>query len=98
MKKIICVLLLNLICFPVFAYTSWENSPNNWDNSVNNFANSPNNFANSPNNWNNSVNNPKANIIYDNNGNPQGYAVPKSSGTEVNVYDFNGNRQGYYNY
>ena len=55
-------------------------------------------WENSPNNWNNSRNNPNANLIYDNYGNAQGYAVPKANGTGVNVYDFDGNRRGYYNY
>lgn len=55
-------------------------------------------WENSPNNWNNSPNNPNANLIYDNYGNAQGYAVPKSNGTGVNVYDFDGKRRGYYNY
>lgn len=99
MKKFLLSLLIILsapsICL---AFTSWENSPNNWNNSENNWENSSNNYKNSPNNWTNSQNNPKANLIYDNHGNPQGYAVPKSNGTGVNVYDFNGNRKNYYNY
>ncbi|CCY24403.1 tat pathway signal sequence [Brachyspira sp. CAG:484] len=99
MKKFILILMLLLInTTQVFAFTTWENSPNNWNNSINNWQNSPNNWVNSPNNWNNSINNPNANIIYDSNGNARGYAVPKSNGTGMNLYDFNGNRNGYYNY
>lgn len=99
MKKYILILtLLFIIDSQGFAFTTWENSPNNWNNSVNNWQNSPNNWVNSPNNWNNSIYNPNANIIYDSNGNARGYAVPKSNGTGINIYDFNGNRNGYYNY
>ena len=55
-------------------------------------------WEDSPYNWDNSRYNPNANIIYDSQGQAQGYAVPKQNGTGVNVYDFNGKRQGYYNY
>ena len=99
MKKVVFLLVIGILFTEgAFAYTSWENSPRNFDNSTRNFANSPRNWENSPRNWNNSIRNPNANIIYDNNGNPQGYAVPKSSGTGVNIYSFNGDRQGYFNY
>lgn len=98
MKKILVLAILLALPTVSFGFTSWENSPNNCNNSVNNWENSPNNWQNSPNNWNNSRNNPNANLIYDNYGNAQGYAVPKANGTGVNVYDFDGNRRGYYNY
>ena len=99
MKQILFIVALSFVCAQCAeAFTSWENSPNNWNNSENIWENSPNNWQNSPNNWNNSRNNPNANLIYDNYGNAQGYAVPKSNGTGVNVYDFNGNRRGDYNY
>ena len=99
MKKFLIVLLILIgVQQMTKAFTTWENSPNNWNNSEANWENSSNNWKNSPNNWINSPNNPNANLIYDNNGNPRGYAVPKSNGTGVNVYDFNGNRQVYYNY
>ena len=73
----------------------WNSSPNNWENSPNNWNNSPNNWNNSPNNWNNSPNKwGNDRIIYDNDGQPKGYVVPKENGG-ANVYDLNGNRRGY---
>lgn len=92
---LICVFFL---CQPCFAFTKWEDSPYNWNNAEHNWQNSSTNWRNSPGNWNNSRYNPNANIIYDSQGQAQGYAVPKQNGTGVNVYDFNGKRQGYYNY
>lgn len=99
MKKIFFVgLIILLFQVRAFAYTSWENSSDNFNNSKYNYENSPSNYKNSPYNWNNSPSNPNAkNIIYNSNGKPQGYAVPKSNGTGVNLYDFNGNFQGYSN-
>ena len=99
MKKLIYLALFSFIFAQVsYAYTSWENNPYNWDNSENNWDNSSKNRRNSPYNWDNSPYNPNANIIYDNNGKPQEYAVQKPNGKGVNVYDFKGKRQGYYNY
>ena len=91
MKKFFCLIFLSEILFslPCFAYTTWENNPNNWNNSQYNWQNSPNNWNNSPNNWNNSRHNPKAMLIY---------VVPKANGSGVNIYDLNGNRNNYYNY
>lgn len=91
--------LFLLLAAPVLAYVPYENSPMNWNNNSMNYENSSMNFKNSPMNWDNSPMNPNAaNIIYDNNGNARGYAVPKSNGTGVNVYDFKGNRVNYFNY
>ena len=99
MKKILILIAIMLVSQTfVYSYTPWADSPNNWNNSENNWQNSSNNWKNSPNNWKNSPRNPNANLIYDNNCNPQGYFVTKQNGTGVNVYDFNGNRRGYYNY
>jgi hypothetical protein len=73
----------------------WGSSPNNWDNSVNNWENSPNNWKNSPGNWENSPNRwGNERLIYDNDGDSIGYAVPKEEGG-VNIYNFDGNRRGY---
>ena len=99
MKNIIFTLLiLSGVQSRALAYTAWENSPNNWNNSPNNFQNSQYNYENSPYNWKNSPNNPHGNIIYDSNGNSQGYAVPKSNGSGVNMFDADGNPKGYSNY
>lgn len=98
MKKIVLLIIMLQISNCSFAYTSWENSPNNWNNSEYNWNNSSYNWNNSPYNWQNSQYNPNANIIYDNNGNPQGYAVPKTNGSGINLYNFNGKRTNYYNY
>lgn len=92
---LICTFILSQPCF---AFTKWEDSPYNWNNAEHNWQNSSSNWKNSPGNWNNSRYNPNANIIYNSQGQAQGYAVPKQNGTGVNVYDFNGKRQGYYNY
>lgn len=98
MKKVLLICIVCLFANSSFAYTTWENNPNNWNNSQYNWQNSPNNWNNSPNNWNNSRHNPKAMLIFDNNGNAQGYVVPKANGSGVNIYDLNGNRNNYYNY
>lgn len=98
MKKILSLICLLTFAPTCFAYTKWENSPYNYNNSENNWQNSSNNWNNNPGNWNNSRFNPDANLIYDSQGQAQGYAVQKQNETGVNVYDFNGKRQGYYNY
>jgi hypothetical protein len=73
----------------------WSGSPNNWENSANNWDNSPSNWNNNPANWENSPNRyGNDRIIYDDRGNPSGYAVPKPSGG-VNIFDLEGNRRGY---
>ena len=60
---------------------NFESSPYNFENSPYNFNNSPYNFNNSPYNFNNSPYNMNStNGIYDNNGNRQGYAVPRPDG------------------
>lgn len=97
-KRFIILICVFFLYQPCFAFTKWEDSPYNWNNAEHNWQNSSTNWRNSPGNWNNSRYNPNANIIYDSQGQAQGYAVPKQNGTGVNVYDFNGKRQGYYNY
>lgn len=99
MKKIILMIAFLLSFNSIaLAYTTWENNPANWENSSTNWDNNSMNWKNSPKNWNNNPMNPNANVIYDNKGNPQGYAVPKGNGKGVNIYNFEGDRQGYYNY
>ncbi len=98
MKKLLIFTMLFFSNLQMFAYTTWENNPNNWNNSTTNWDNSSTNWKNSPANWANNPMNPNANIIYDNNGKAQGYAVFKENGKGVNIYDFNGNRQEYYNF
>ena len=73
---------------------SFQNSPSNFRNSEANFQNSPGNFRNSPSNYQNSPINPQGNGIYDNAGNYQGYAVPRSDGG-LNIFSPSGNRTGY---
>ena len=97
-KRFIILICVFFLYQPCFAFTKWEDSPYNWNNAEHNWQNSSTNWRNSPGNWNNSRYNPNANIIYDSQGQAQGYAVLKQNGTGVNVYDFNGKRQGYYNY
>ena len=59
----------------------WAGSPNNWENSSNNWDNSSANWTNNPRNWENSPNRyGNDRIIYNGEGNPAGYAVPKDSG------------------
>lgn len=92
--KVLILSALLVVSLNAFS-NDWNSSPNNWDNSTNNWDNSPNNWKNSPNNWDNSPNNyGNTRIIRNNNGEPQGYAVPKSNGG-VNYYDQNGKRRGY---
>lgn len=67
---------------------NWDNSPQNWDNSPHNWKNSPDNWDNSPNRWGNER------IVRDSDGNPIGYAVPKTDGG-VNYFDFEGGRRSY---
>jgi hypothetical protein len=75
--------------------SDYNSSPNNYNNSPNNYDNSPNNYNNSPNNYENSPNKyGNKRIIRDNDGNPSGYAVPKSDGG-INYFDMDGNRIGY---
>ncbi len=93
---ITAVLFLGLFwASPVFSFNSWENSPNNWENSKMNWENSEMNWKNSPMNYENSpmkYNNKR--IIRDNQGNPEGYVVPKDDGG-ANVFDMDGDREGY---
>jgi hypothetical protein len=90
-KLLIALLLISNVAIA----QDWESSPNNWSNSPNNWENSSSNWNNSPNNWENSPNNwGNERIIRGENGNAQGYAVPRADGG-VNFYDGNGNRTGY---
>ena len=68
--------------------SNWKNHPSNWDNNPNNWKNHPSNWDNNPNRWGNDR------IVRDNQGNPQGYTVPRNDGG-LNIFDFQGNRQGY---
>ena len=93
MKKVIVFLVL-FLAVPCFGQ-DYESSPFNYDNSPYNYENSPYNYRNSRDNWDNSPykwGNDR--IIRDNDGNPQGYAVPKRDGG-VNFFDLDGNRKGY---
>src|SRR6266498_461865 len=73
----------------------YSSSPYNYQNSLYNYENSPYNYRNSPYNYNNSPYNMNSNNgIYDNDGNRQGYAVPRSDGG-ANFFDDEGNRTGY---
>jgi hypothetical protein len=75
--------------------TEWQSSPYNWQNSPYNWQNSPYNWQNSPNNWQNSPQRfGNDRIIRDQDGQPQGYMVPRQDGG-LNFFDFQGNRQGY---
>jgi hypothetical protein len=79
----------------VAAAQGYNSSPYNYQNSEYNYQNSPYNYRNSPYNYQNSPYNPfSTNGIYDNDGNRQGYAVPRSDGG-VNLFDNDGNRLGY---
>ena len=68
--------------------SNWENSESNWENSSSNWRNSPSNYENSPTKYGNDR------IVYDEDGEPTGYAVPKKSGG-VNIYDLKGKRKAY---
>ena len=100
MKSVNYINIIGIVTVLAFSAGSataegWGSSPNNWENSSNNWDNSSSNWKNSPNNWENSPSRfGKDRIIYDGEGNPAGYAVPKDSGG-VNLYDFDGNRRGY---
>jgi hypothetical protein len=92
--------IIGIVTFLVFsghsmAAQDWDSSPHNWENSSNNWNNSSTNWKNNPGNWENSPNRyGNDRIIYDSEGDPSGYAVPKESGG-MNLYDFEGNRKGY---
>ena len=96
------LLLMAIVFFACFILIApcgfagdWESSPDNWDNSENNWENSSSNWDNSPSNYSNSTEKfGNDRIVYDEDGEAAGYAVPKESGG-VNIYDFNGNRKGY---
>ncbi len=91
----VLALILALTSATVVAAQDWNSSPNNWDNNPNNWENSQYNWKNSPYNWDNSPNKwGNDRIIYDNEGNASGYAVPKKDGG-VNIYDFKGKRKEY---
>ena len=96
MKYMILLVLLVMLLVSIKARSEdWNSSPNNWNNSPSNWENSQSNWNNSPNNWSNSPNNfGNTRIIRDNNGNAQGYAVPKADGG-VNLFNQNGTRKGY---
>lgn len=87
--------LVIVLSSPVVSMGGWNANPNNWENSASNWENSSGNWENSPGNWeNNPYNSTSDRIVYDNDGRPSGYVVPKDSGG-ANIYDFNGNRRGY---
>ena len=72
-----------------------ENSPYSYDNSKYNSANSPYNYNNSKYNPKNSIYSNSDRIIYDEQGNATGYAVPKEGGG-VNYFEYDKtDRTGY---
>jgi hypothetical protein len=72
----------------------YNSSPYNYRNSENAYDNSPYKYENSPNNYRNQDHYGNDRIIRDNEGNAEGYAVPKQDGG-VNFFDMQGNRKGY---
>ena len=79
---------------PFAAHAQWtvESSPYSVQNSPYSIENSPYSIQNSPYSIPNTPGG--ANGIYGNNGQWQGYAVPRPDGG-VNIFDPNGNRAGY---
>lgn len=73
----------------------WSTSPNNWDNSEKNWDNGPQKWDNNPKNWaNDPRNRDSKRIVYDNQGRPIGYIVPKGNGG-ANYFDLSGHRKAY---
>lgn len=72
----------------------WDVSPVNYDNSSYNWDNSSYNWKNSPMNPNNNPYTLGKNVIYTEDGLPQGYITPKPNGG-YNIYNLRGNRLGY---
>lgn len=98
-QSIVAVIMLSVFAMITFISTAraydWESSPLNWENSPNNWQNSPNNWQNGPNNWQNSPNRfGNERIIRDNQGQPDGYVVPRQDGG-ANIYNLDGTRRGY---
>jgi hypothetical protein len=67
----------------------------NWENSGKNHENTAQKWDNSPKNWDNDPRNrDSTRILYDNQGRPMGYLVPKGNGG-ANYFDLSGHRRGY---
>ena len=96
MRKIVLVSVTALALAPVAAHAQWtiQSSPYSIQNSPYNIQNSPYSIQNSPYSIPNTPGAIGGNGIYGNNGQWQGYAVPRPDGG-LNVFDPSGNRTGY---
>ena len=96
MRKIVLASVTALALAPIAAHAQWtiQSSPYSIQNSPYSIENSPYSIQNSPYSIQNAPGAIGGNGIYGNNGQWQGYAVPRPDGG-LNVFDPSGNRTGY---